>query len=276
MVSNQSAPQSTAPVSSEAAFVERKLGSASSSVGKPGGALRLYIERQASSPWRYVLEQAFFAAAGWVPTVIGVGLRGVLYRALMQMDGIAAIENGVRIRFADQIHLGKNVYLDQGTYLHACPAGIHIGDNTFVMHGSILHVYNFRDLPHAFIRIGRDSLIGEMNVLRGQGGITIGDRVYTAPQVQMLAVNHIFDDPTRPMIEQGITAQGITVEDDCWIGAGAIITDGITVGRGSVVAAGAVVTKDVAPHSVVGGVPARLIKQIEPGQSRPNNVVVHY
>ncbi len=97
------------------------------------------------------------------------------------MKGLAAIENGVRLRFADQIHLGRNVYLDQGVYLHACPDGIAIGDNSFVMHGAMLHVYNFRDLPHAFIRIGRDSLIGEMNVLRGQGGITIGDRVYTAP-----------------------------------------------------------------------------------------------
>ena len=74
------------------------------------------------------------------------------------------------------------------------------------MHGAVLHVYNFRDLPHAFIRIGADSLIGELNVLRGQGGITIGDRVYTSPLVQILAVNHVYDDPTRPFVEQGITA----------------------------------------------------------------------
>jgi acetyltransferase-like isoleucine patch superfamily enzyme len=151
-------------------------------------------------------------------------------------------------------------------YLHACPDGIRIGDNTFIMHGAVLHVYNFRNLPHAFIRIGRDSLIGELNVLRGQGGITIGDRVYTAPLVQMLAVNHVYQDPTRPMIEQGITAQGIVVEDDVWIGAGAVITDGVRVGRGAVVAAGAVVTKDVPPHTVVAGVPARVVKTIEPGQ----------
>jgi acetyltransferase-like isoleucine patch superfamily enzyme len=180
----------------------------------------------------------------------------------MSMRGIAAIECGVRIRFADHVRLGSNVYVDQGVYLHACPQGIEIGDNSFVMHGSVLHVYNFRDLPHAFIRIGRDSLIGEMNVLRGQGGITVGDRVYTAPLVQMLAVNHIYADPNRPMVEQGITAEGIVVEDDVWIGAGAIITDGVCVGRGAVVAAGAVVTQDVPPHTVVGGVPARVLKHI--------------
>jgi len=222
----------------------------------------LYIRRQANSPLRYVLEQLLFALCGWIPTVVGVGIRAVLYRLILHMDGLAAIENGVRIRFADQVRLGRNVYIDQGVYMHACPSGITVGDNSFVMHGSVLHVYNFRNLPHAFIKIGRDSLIGELNVLRGQGGITIGDRVYTAPLVQLLAVNHVYDDPTRPMVEQGITAEGIVVEDDVWLGAGCIITDGVRVGKGSVVAAGAVVTQDVPPYTVVGGVPAKVLKKI--------------
>lgn len=234
---------------------------------RPQTGLRLYISRQASNLGRYALEQALFALVGWIPSVIGVGLRAVLYRLILRMDGIAAIENGVRLRYADRISLGRNVYLDQGAYLHACPQGITLGDGTFVMHGAVLHVYNFRDLPHAFIRVGRDSLIGEYNVLRGQGGITIGDRVYTAPGVQILAVNHVYDDPTRPMVEQGITAEGITIDDDVWVGAGAIITDGVRVGRGAVIAAGAVVTADVPPHTVVGGVPARVLKRIEPGQA---------
>jgi len=228
-----------------------------------GDGLLLYVRRQAASIPRYVLEQAIFALVAWIPTVIGIGLRALVYRLILRMEGIAAIESGVRLRFASGIHLGQGSYLDQGVYLHACPQGIEIGERTFVMHGSVLHVYNFRDLPHAFIRIGRNSLIGELNVLRGQGGITIGDRVYTAPLVQMLAVNHVFEDPTRPMVEQGITAEGIVVEDDVWIGAGAILTDGVRVGRGAVVAAGAVVTQDVPPHTVVGGVPARVLRTIE-------------
>ncbi len=210
-----------------------------------------------------------YALVGWVPTVVGIGLRASLYRLILHMDGVSAIENGVRLRFADHIRLGRNVYLDHGVYLHACPQGIVIGDNCFVMHGAILHVYNFRNLPHAFIRIGRDSLIGEMNVLRGQGGITIGDRVYTAPLAQLLAVNHVFSDPTRPIIEQGITAEGIVIEDDAWIGAGAIVTDGVTIGQGAVVAAGSVVTQDVPPHTVVGGVPARVLKQINANGPSP-------
>ncbi|MCL5999507.1 MAG: acyltransferase [Chloroflexi bacterium] len=224
--------------------------------------LALYLRRQADHPGRYCLEQFIQWLVGGVPTLVGIGLRTVLYRLIMSMQGMAAIEAGVRLRFANHIHLGRGSYIDQGVYIHACPDGVTIGPRTFVMHGSILHVYNFRGLPHAGIFIGADSLIGEMNVIRGQGGVRIGDRVYTSPLVQIIAVNHIFDDPDRPFVEQGITAEGIVIEDDVWIGSGAVITDGVRVGKGAVVAAGAVVTKDVPPHTVVGGVPARLLKEI--------------
>ncbi len=224
--------------------------------------LSLYLSRQASSVGRYVWEQAILALFGWVPALPGIALRALAYRLILHMEGTVAIERGVRIRFADQVRLRRGAYLDEGVYLHACPGGIDIGENTMVMHHAELHVYNFRDLPHAGIRIGRDCLISEFNVLRGQGGITIGDRVYTAPLVQLAAVNHVFSDPGRPFIEQGITAQGIVIEDDVWIGAGAVVTDGVRIGRGAVVAAGAVVTHDVPPHTVVAGVPARVVKTI--------------
>jgi acetyltransferase-like isoleucine patch superfamily enzyme len=234
--------------------------------------LRLYVDRQAATPGRYVLEQTVMAAVGWVPTVVGVGLRAVLYRMILKMNGMAAIERNVRLRYASNIRLGSGSYIDENVYIHACPAGVEIGDNTYVMHGAVLHVYNFRDLPHAGIRIGRDSLIGEYTVIRGQGGVTIGDRVYTSPMTQLIAVNHVFDDPTRPFVDQGITAEGIVIEDDVWLGANAVITDGVRVGRGAVVAASAVVTKDVPPYTVVGGVPARVIKTIDGAQKTEKQI----
>jgi len=233
--------------------------------------VRTYLDRQASNVWRYGLEQTLLMMFGWIPTIVGIGVRAVVYRLILKTNGAAAIENGVRLRFASHITLGKGAYLDHGTYLHACPNGIQIGANTIVMHGAVLHVYNFRSLPNAGIRIGRDCLIGEYSLIRGQGGVTLGDRVYTSPFTQITAVNHVFDDPARPFIEQGITAQGIVIEDDVWIGSGAIITDGVRIGKGAVIAAGAVVTNDVAPHTVVGGVPARHLKTIDgktTGQSR--------
>ena len=228
--------------------------------------LRLYLQRQAAGFWHYVIEQSLYLLIGWVPTFIGMGLRGILYRLILKMDGWAAIENRVRLRFANNIHLANGVYIDQGVYLHACPKGIKIGENTIIMHGAILHVYNFRDLPESKITIGRDSLIGEYTVIRGQGGVKIGDRVYTSPHTQLIAVNHVFDDPDQPFIDQGITAEGIVVEDDVWLGSAAVITDGVRIGKGSVVAAGAVVTEDIPPHTVVAGVPARKIRAIEKGK----------
>ena len=158
-------------------------------------SLRLYQSRQASSLGRYVLEQALYLLVGWIPTLVGVGIRGVVYRLILRMEGLAAIENGVRLRFANYVRLGHGVYLDQGSYLHACPNGIEIGADTIVMHGAILHVYNFRNMPHSGIKIGKNSLVGEYSVIRGQGGVTIGDRVYTSPFTQIIAVNHVFDDP---------------------------------------------------------------------------------
>lgn len=238
--------------------------------------LRLYLSRQASGIGRYILEHLLYLLLGWVPTIIGLGLRAVAYRLIMQMEGWAAIENNVRLRFANNIRLGHGVYLDQGVYLHASPNGIDIGRNTIVMHGAILHVYNFRNMPQSGIWIGQDSLIGEYSVIRGQGGVTIGDRVYTSPFTQIIAVNHVFSDRKRPFIEQGITAEGIVIEDDVWLGAGAVITDGVRVGQGAVVAAGAVVTKDVLPYTVVGGVPARVIKEIdETLETNLNNKVIY-
>ena len=235
--------------------------------------IRLYTGRQADGLGRYALEQALFGLIGWVPTLAGIALRGLLYRLILKMDGLAAIEAGARLRYASQIRLGHGVYIDQGAYLHAMPGGIALGADTIVMHGAVLHVYNFRGLPQSHITIGKNCLIGEYSVIRGQGGVTIGDRVYTSPFTQIIAVNHVFDDPKRPFVEQGITAEGIVIEDDVWLGASAVVTDGVCIGKGAVVAAGAVVTKDVAPHTVVGGIPAKVLKAIDGSVTHPGRSI---
>jgi acetyltransferase-like isoleucine patch superfamily enzyme len=237
--------------------------------------IALYLSRQADNLPRYILEQSLFFLFGWIPTIIGIGTRGIIYRLILKMNGWAAIENRVRIRYARNITLNNGAYLDYGSYLHACPGGIEIGEGTIVMHGATLHVYNFRNLPHAFIRLGRECLIGEYTVIRGQGGVTMGDRVYTSPLTQIIAVNHVVDDPGKPFVDQGITAQGIVIEDDVWLGSGAIVTDGVHIGKGAVVAAGAVVVKDVPAHTIVGGVPARILREITGEESREHSPIYH-
>lgn len=239
--------------------------------------LKLYLNRQAESLPHYIAEQALQAALGWVPSIVGVGLRGLAYRSILAMEGTAAIEDGVRIRFASNVRLGAGVYLDHGTYLHACPGGISIGAGSLVMKNAILHVYNFRALPQAGITIGARSLIGEACILRGQGGISIGDDVYLGTLVQLLAVNHIFADTTRPISQQGITAQGISVGDGSWIGSGAIILDGVSIGRNAVVGAGALVTKNVPDYCVAVGNPARVVRDLrrEPLPERSLELAVY-
>jgi acetyltransferase-like isoleucine patch superfamily enzyme len=189
-----------------------------------------------------------------------------------------SIENGVRLAQPANISLGRSVYIDHGVYLHACPDGIRIGDGSFIMHGSLLHVFNFRDLPHAGITIGRKCFIGELNVIRGQGGVTLGDHVYTGSLVQILAVNHVFDDPNVPIMEQGITASGIAIDDDVWLAAGVIVLDGVHIGQGSVVGAGAVVTEDLPPYSVAIGSPARVVRDRREAQKIKQGVAaqVHF
>lgn len=225
--------------------------------------IRAYMQTQSTTPGTYARQELLTSLLSWVPSLPGIALRGVAYRLLMDADGAPAIEQSVRLRFAENIHLGRDVYLDHGVYLHACPGGIHIDDGTLVMHGAILHVYNFRDLPHAGITIGKRSIVGEQSVIRGQGGVTIGDDVLIAPQVQILAVDHIIQSSRVPIMHQGLSAKGIVIEDGVWLGAGAIIADGVRVGRNSVIGAGAVVTRDIPAGTVAVGVPARVIRSID-------------
>ncbi len=227
------------------------------------GRLHYYLEGQSTGLGRYTLEQTLFFFLRGLPGLVGIGLRALAYRLILRSDGLPIVEDHVRLCQPANVHLGRHVYLDHGVYLHACPQGIFIGDETCVMHASVLHVYNFRGLPHAGIWVGRNCFIGEFCLIRGQGGVHIGDAVLLAPRVQVLAVNHLFDDPTQPVMQQGITAQGIVVEDGAWIGAGAILLDGVRVGARAVVGAGAVVTRDVPPRTLAVGTPARVVRGLD-------------
>lgn len=100
--------------------------------------------------------------------------------------------------------------------------------------------------------------VGEYVVIRASGGVTIGDRVLIAAHAVITSRQH----PSR-LPRFGVTEDApIVLEDDVWIGAGAIILPGVIVGRGSIVGAGAVVTSSVAPFTIVGGVPAKPIGRV--------------
>lgn len=94
------------------------------------------------------------------------------------------------------------------------------------------------------------------------GPVTIGNHVNLAQGITVSALNHNFSDPSLRIDEQGVSTSPVVIEDDVWIGANAVVTPGVTIGSHSVVAAGAVVTKDVPPHTLVAGVPAKVLKSL--------------
>lgn len=108
--------------------------------------------------------------------------------------------------------------------------------------------------------IGDHTRIGLHNTIIGP--VTIGNQVNLAQGITVTALNHNFDDSEKRIDEQGISTIPVTIGDDVWIGANAVILPGVKIGHHSVVAAGSVVTKDVPDHSLVAGVPAKIIKQI--------------
>ena len=95
------------------------------------------------------------------------------------------------------------------------------------------------------------------------GPVCIGNHVNLAQGIVVTALNHNFNDTTKRIDEQGVATKAVTIADDVWIGANAVVLPGVTIGQHSVVAAGAVVTQDVPPYSVVGGVPAKVIKNLK-------------
>lgn len=92
--------------------------------------------------------------------------------------------------------------------------------------------------------------------------VIIGDDVLLGANIYMTVSNHNYIDRNLKISQQGHTFKGIMIKDGAWIGYGAIILPGVTIGKHSVVAAGAVVTRDVADYTVVGGIPAKLIRLI--------------
>lgn len=108
--------------------------------------------------------------------------------------------------------------------------------------------------------IGDHTRIGLHNTVIGP--VKIGNHVNLAQGITITALNHNFKDADKRIDEQGISTAPVTIGDDIWIGANAVVLPGVTIGDHSVVAAGAVVTKDVPPRSLVAGVPARIINQI--------------
>lgn len=196
-------------------------------------------------------------------------IRGLWWRPrLGSAQGVLFVYKGASIRHPQHLHVGRSVTLEEYVQIDALSReGVWLGDNVSVGRFSVIEATGIlRDLGIGF-SIGANSNLGDYCFVGAAGGVRIGENVLIGQRVSFHSENHVYQRVDVPIKAQGVKREGIVVEDDCWIGSGAIILDGVTVGRGSVIAAGSVVTHDVEPYSVMAGVPAKLIRRR--GQEKP-------
>ncbi len=149
--------------------------------------------------------------------------------------------------------LGYGSYLKPGVKIIGNPYRVRIGKNFKIWQNCVLA------LNKGMIAIGDNGLLGVGTIVNaGNKRIIIGNGVAVAQDCKIIAYSHHYY-PNKPIVESYSEAD-IEIEDDVLIGAGAIILPGVTIGKGAIVAAGAVVNKAVEANTIVGGIPAKKIK----------------
>jgi acetyltransferase-like isoleucine patch superfamily enzyme len=167
----------------------------------------------------------------------------------------SAVSLLARVRGCRNIFLGSNVLVKEGAEIDATRGTVRLGDNAIVCSGAKILTYGGN------IVLGKDCTINPYVILYGHGNVRVGDSVRIAAGTIIIPANHRFDRTDIPIWRQGVRRLGIEIGSDVWIGCNVSILDGVTIGDGVVVGAGAVVTSDIEPRTVVGGVPARILKR---------------
>lgn len=237
----------------------------------------------------YRKESLVTALLEWIPRGPGIVLRRSIYRTIFaQIGDSVRIQTGVEFIQPRHIEIGDDVNINRGAFLssavltnktQASDNKICIGDRVHIESGvrintagenCSIHLHDQVNLDcgvdikahdRGLIEIGSQTYIGPYTCIAGPGKIKIGKNCLIASHCGIFGNNHQFADPNCLIREQGLTCQGIVIEDDCWLGTGVKVLDGVTIGKGSVIGAGAVVTKDIPAYSVAVGVPAKVISR---------------
>lgn len=170
----------------------------------------------------------------------------------------------VRLRNRQMIRFGSGVTLGEGVIIDGLSEnGIELGDNVSIGPFSIIEATGvISDLGKGFI-MGANSGMGAFSFVGAAGGVYIGNNVIMGQRISFHSEDHIFSNRQTLIRKQGVTRQGIIVEDDCWVGANVVFLDGAHVKNGCVIAAGAVVKGHIPEYSVAAGVPAKVVKTRE-------------
>jgi len=195
----------------------------------------------------------------WVPGALGFLLRKLFYPSLFASVGRGVtFGRNLVLRHPHKMHIGNAVMIDDDCVLDAkgCQAGeFKIGNQVILSRGCVLSA------KYGALSIGENTNFGANCLVYAAKHITIGRDTLFAAQCYIGGGQYHIEDPTQAPIQQSAEAQGVTIGNGCWLGAGVKVIDGITVGDGVVLGAGAVVTKDIEPLAIAVGIPARVIKK---------------
>lgn len=160
-----------------------------------------------------------------------------------------------------KINLGKWIKLDDYVLLSGLGKGtLNIGDRSGIGAFSRIEVSTSFNNIGSHIHIGNNVGIGAFAYLGGGGGLSIGDDSIIGQYLSCHPENHNYENTNSLIRTQGVSRTGISIGKNCWIGSKVTILDGVTIGDNCIIAAGAVVNKNMPPNSVIGGVPAKILK----------------
>lgn len=161
------------------------------------------------------------------------------------------------------MEIGRFAKIGDYVYLSALGKGkLTIGNNVGIGDFSRVIISTSFNQIGEFIKIGDNVGMGEFAYLGGGGGLEIGDNCIIGQYFSCHPENHNYEDHSKLTLEQGVTRKGISIGENCWIGSKVTVLDGVRVGNNCVIAAGAVITKDMPSDCVIGGVPAKVLKEI--------------
>ncbi|MFY7813820.1 MAG: acyltransferase [Chryseobacterium taeanense] len=170
---------------------------------------------------------------------------------------------GKRVSFFNisKMKWGKFLRLGNDVYVSAlAKEGIEFGENVSIgAFSRIIVSTSFNNIGEK-IKIGNNVGIGEFAYLGGSGGLEIGDECIVGQYLSCHPENHNYEDLETSIRHQGVNRKGIKIGKNCWIGSKVTILDGVEIGNGCILAAGSVITKSFPDNSIIGGVPAKLLK----------------
>ncbi|MBR9913535.1 MAG: acyltransferase [Algicola sp.] len=190
-------------------------------------------------------------------------------RLLMRLRGLLFLRKKifigkrVRVKHKRNFSFGANCTLEKYVTLDCYAKDkVVFGDTVKIGAYSTVSITSHMSKYGKGLRIGNNSGVGEYSFFGCSGGVQIGSDVIMGPYVSFHSENHNFSDSSKLIREQGVSSEGIVLEDNIWVGAKVTFLDGCHVSKNSVVAAGSVVRGRFPENVVIGGVPAKVLKQL--------------